>query len=790
MVLPKHYFKSALTNFKRNKWYTSLMVFSLAAGMFCFILASSYINFEYSRNDSHEHADRVYQLTLKVENRKVGRSLTAGFANRLKSINPNIESVNLLDHVNTIYLSANGQDYLEEDKVFYSKGDLFDVFTFPLKYGNAKTALEGNGKVIISSQLAEVLYQGINPVGEELIVHEKGTFLVSGVLAEVSSKTLIYPSVVFPAPQFSAEENEMAIDNQVGQTHIRIAEGANIEEVRASLYENLQNVDPDDMIEEVLAEPLSEAYWGYSRYDYPGNHYSLTGSSKSMIKTIGYISFGILICAFVGYLSLALGLSLKRSKEIGIRKVNGAGKSDIRFQLLSESVFYSLLSLLISIIGLELFSPSFSALFGVPIGLAYGSPNLLIGLILFAVCTGLLAGAYPAIVVSRLNPVKVLSGYTSKIGAGFRLKQGLLVVQFVMTVCLLFLVFGQHLQVRKMQSFDFGFQKEGIIAFELMRNENVVDNFESVLSQIKEIDGVGEVTGGPFPASFNGFSSFQFDRGDTLLSARVSKIYIQDNFFEVMNVGLSDGETFLKSNIPLARSCIINKPFADLLGAEAVGLTLSINGKPRTVVGVVDQYVDLGINHFGSDPRLFLVSEEPAYHSLLIAHDTEKTADIIAQLDGVWRNYENVVPAGITNLLDLEDGATSSLMKSTKLFTFLAGMLLVLALLNLLGVSLSFAAGEIKNISIRRILGAETIRLFLRLLWPFFKALIMALLIALPLSYWFMEDYLADYTVRIDLTALQGVIVSVTMAFIVLLIIGYQMFRVSNINPVDTLKEG
>ncbi|MFT6873015.1 MAG: putative ABC transport system permease protein [Roseivirga sp.] len=787
MILPKHYLKSAMTNFKRNKWYTSLMVLSLAAGMFCFILASTYINFEYSRNAIHENADRVYEVKIRLTDRGRVTRLTFDMAAELKAISPDIESITFLDYGRGVYLTANEEDYVEQKTIYYADSELFNVFSFPLKYGNEDQALDGVGKVVISNRLSELLFNGLNPVGEELKINEKGTFLVSGVLEDIDSKTLIYPELLFPRSQLAIDKPRWSKFDPL-LTHIKVAQGVDIKTVEASMFRVFQSLSAKEELEAVVTEKLSDAYWGDSQYNYSTQYNSLTGSDKSMIKIIGYVSFGILLCAFVGYLSLSLGLSLRRAKEIGIRKANGASKSDIQFQLLSESVFYALLSLLISIIALELFSPYFSELFKIPMGLEYNEPVVLFGLVIFAVLTGLLAGAYPALVVSKLKPTIVLSGFNSKLGAGFRLKQALLVTQFVITVTLIFCVFVQHLQVQKMLGFDFGFKKEGILTFGV-RNDNISKNLEAVLDDIRVLEGVDDISGGPFPYTSNGSSQFELDRGDTLLKSYISQVFVKDNFKEVMDVNFLKGGGFLQPEIPLSIACVINRPLAKALGEDALGMTITFDNKPRTIIGIVDQYVDLGINHFGSDPRVFLVPEKPNYHSLLVKHNSENSSEIVAQLETIWRKYEGVITPTVTNLQEETDYGTAILMEKTRLFTFLAFTLLSLSLLNLLGVSLSFAVGEVKGISIRRILGAETVQLFLRLTKPFLRALCIGLVVAIPLGYWLMRQYLNDYKVRIDLTLGHGLLVSIGMFVVLFLVIGYQMLRFSRIDPVGILKQ-
>jgi ABC-type antimicrobial peptide transport system permease subunit len=786
----QHYIKSAWNNFRHNKWYVSLMIFSLSTGIFCFILASIYINFEYSRNANHENTDRVHLLKLKRSEGRVSNfSIPYDFASQLDQLNPDIEAVSLLDNGRDLYLSSNGKDYIYQEDTYYSDPGFFKVFTFPLRFGNEETALAGPKKIVISSKLSSALFGEVNPVGEEVQIYEKGNFVVSGVLEDVPSTSLLNPSVVFSLPQLF---EDMPYTREFGAmfTHIKISSSADIQNLNESLYKAYESmgIKTREQFFGLESESLADAYWGYSHYNYGAQYSSLTGNNKRMIRTIGYVSIGVLVCAFVGYLSISLSISLKRAKEIGVRKVNGAGRGDIKIQLLSESVFYALVSLVLTIIALELSSDYFTNVFKVPIGLKFTSPLVIVLLVAFTLIIGVLSGWYPAFQISKLNPIKALSGYNSPNGSGFRLRQVLIALQLSLTVVLVFGVLIQYNQMSLLMNFDHSYEKENTLTFGL-HQKSVRSNYQAILDEIGDIPGVKEISGGPFPFSFNGSPEFIFDSGDSLIKSSVSQVLVKENFIETMKLEMASGETFLQnSEVPTSMACIVNEAFVRELGQEALGITFSFNGKQKTVIGVVKDYVDIGVNNIGRDARVLLPSEG-SFHSLLIKYDPDQYSTIQSKINDIWTRYEPVINPDISRLEDKPEYGALAIQSKARLFGFLAIMVLILSLLNLFGISQLFALSKQKNISIRRVLGAEVMHVFMKLSNPFLIVLVFSLMIALPVAYYIMEEYLNDYNVRIDLNWTYGAWVSLSMLILLFLVIGYQLLKVSRVNPATVLKD-
>ncbi len=788
MALLQHYIKSALKNFKRNKWYSILMVVSLAAGMFCFLLAAIYVNYEFSRNSNHRFANRVYQISLRLG--ESGRHVftPVDFSEKLTEWNPNIEAVSILDRGDSEYLSANGEKFVYADLAFYGTPSFFQVFTFPLKYGNESEALSKPKDVVISAELSERLFPNINPVGRDLVVHEKGTFQVAGVLAPVSKLSLMKPELIFSNFQRYVERPK-GDRTTAFFTHLKLKSPIDQKVLEADLYEQFKRLYNEERITGVYSERLSDEYWGYSHYNYGAQYDALIRNDKAMIRRVGYAAIAVLLCAFVGYLSISLSRSLKRAKEIGIRKVNGALRVDVKKQLLLESVINSVLALILTIVGLELTQNYFSSLFQVPIALKLVQPELLIFLFGFTLLSGLLAGAYPAFVVSGLNPVAVLSGFSSPRGSGFKLKRVLLIAQFAITVILVFTVFIQKLQVNKMKDFDDGMSKDGLVSFEV-DNEPMGKNYQAILAEISQFQEVETVSGGPFPFNFDGFSKLKYVEGDTLVEASFPRVYVRPNFFETLSIPMVAGMSFEELEAtPLNKTCIVNEAFLQEVAGIDVGSVVEYGGEVLTVVGIASNYSDWGVANPDADPRVFLPTQDPKFNSILLKVRKGEEVNVTSRLEDVWRKYESIMQPVVEDLGAKEDSSVTNLRKVSMIYGYLAFAVLVLSMMNLLGVVIIYGESQLKSIGIRRILGAESIELFKRTSAPFVGAMLLGLTIGLPIAYWLMQTYLNDFAVRMNLHLGHTLVIALIMVVVLFMVTSAHLIKVSRVNPVDILRE-
>lgn len=781
----RNYIRSAFTNLKRNTGYTLLMIFSLALGMYCFVMAGLYVRYEYSRNLNHANADRVYRVMLDYE--RYHQYISADMVAEMPNVSPDIEAVNVINSYNgEVYLSKDNQSFIRQAKAFYTDANVFDVFSFPLKYGNPENALVGTGKIVISSFLSESLFPNENPIGKEILVHEKGTFLISGVLEEVSELSILNPGIFFSMDQFVADTKASG-DRDAMLTHVLLKEGADVNRFKASLLRTAQTMVSTEGLKGIYTEKLADAYWGNSIYDYGAQYYSLFGASKKMIKTVLYVSIGVLLCAFLGYVAIALSLSLKRAKEVGIRKVNGANVSTVRSQFLVESVVYAAISLLLTVVVLEISGKWVSDLLQVPISLRMDQPEVIIFLITFTLITGLIAGLYPAFIVSKLNPVKVLSGFSSPTGSGFVMKRVLLTAQFVITICLVFGVYVLKLQVSQMAHFDNGYSTENILSFD-NTNPEMKKNSTVLLESLRSVSGVVEVAKGPFPLNFNGFSKVKIQMGDSLIQDNPSRIFVSENFFETMGIKLLEGGSF--NGVSDENSCLINESFAAQHGlVNPLGMTLNVDGKPRTVIGVVSNYADWGVSNPTPMSHVFLPAVDTKFHSYLLKISNHNQTAVMARLETIWKNFDPVKDARIYALSDRVQGSVQKVSKISTLFSILAGVVLLLSFMNLFGMAIMFANSKMKAVSIRKILGASVLELLGRLSLPFLYSLIIALVFALPIGYYLMEQYLQDYAVRISLNASQGFIAGIFMIVLLFVVIGFKMLQFSKTNPVEVLRK-
>jgi len=425
----------------------------------------------------------------------------------------------------------------------------------------------------------------------------------------------------------------------------------------------------------------------------------------------------------------------------------------------------------------------------VPIALDLIQPLTLLGLIGFTLVTGFSAGLYPAFVVAKMNPIKILSGFNSPLGGGFKLKRILLVFQLTISGVLVFSVLTLQMHVKKMNQFDFGYDNTDLLAFEV-GEKNVKNNFLAVREAIAKMPGVSQISGGPFPYNINGYADVNYAAADTLLTESAGRIYVALDFLSLTNVPIISGSHF--GGLPsgeLSQVCIVNEAFALAIGRDILGESITIDGKLKRIVGISKNYTVWGISSPEGVSQVFLPVDEPKYHSLLVKVDPLQRKNVLAGLEDIWRTYEPILEPKVSELDVAIDESIERQSKITSLFGFLALVVLVLSLMNLFGVSLMYARSKLKNISIRRILGAETFELFSKLIRPFLYALLISLFISIPIGYWLMEGYLADFAVRIDLSFMQGLMVSVIMLLAILLVAGVQMIRTSNVDPVAVLKD-
>lgn len=780
----RHSVKSAFKNIKRNTGYTLLMILSLALGMYCFVMSGIYVRYEYSRNQNHEKADRIYRVMLDFEDYQ--QYMPFSMLKTVERDNPYIEEVNTMNALrDEVYLSADKESYLLTDQTFYTSSNVFDVFSFPLKYGNSNTALNGVNDIVISEELAEVLFSGENAIGKSIHVDEMGDFIVRGVMERVSEQSIMHPDVFFSMERFNLDNLEMGMTDAL-LTHVLLKDKGDLNAFENSLWSTAQTMVKTEGLKGIYTESLKDTYWGTSHYEYGAQYSSLFGASKSMINTVMYITIGVLVCAFLGYVAIALSLSLRRAKEVGIRKVNGANVASIRSQLLIESVVYAVISLLVTLVALEITEARISELLQVPIGLRADQPEVILFLVGFTVFTGLVAGLYPSLVVSRLNPVKVLSGFANPGGKGFLLKRILLTSQFIITTCLVFGVYILKLQTDKMAHFDVGYNTENVIAFGF-QSSKVRSNDEVVMDKLNSIPAVQQVAKGPFPLQFNGFARVEMVLNDSLIRDNPSQIFVSGNFFETMGISILEGETFPETSFE--KVCIVNKAFSDNHGLDnPVGLTLQINGTSHVINGVADNYADWGVGNPAPLSHVFLPAQN-YFHSYLLKTTNENRAELLESLQAVWKSYEMVKVPAISVLDERKNGSVVKMSKMSQLFSLLAIVVLLLSFMNLFGMAVMFANSRIKAISIRKVLGASVSELVRRLSLPFFKSLIIALLFAMPLGYYLMEQYLQDYKVRVTLHPIQGIIVGLLMMAILFAVIGLKMLKIGRRNPVVALKD-
>jgi len=508
----KNYLITTLRSIRKNKLFTAINLIGLSVAMSCFILVTLYVRYELTYDQFHESVDEIYLVKLKRAERFGGnynQFLPAVFADIIEEGAPGVEEVTTtLAGAGNMYINKD-EEYVQE-KFYTLQNSFFNVFTFPFLYGNKNNALTEPTSVVISREMAIKYFNKENAIGEILTVDGRGDFKVTGVLES-------FPKNSQFQPHFAFSMNEMSDLDSWGYNtffiYLKTFPNANLDDIQnsiASLYS--ANAPKDAAFDGSSAElsSFADSYWQLG-----GSGASLNNSDRGLgaDKDIIYLCSGLalllLFIALANYVNMATSKAIERSKEVGVRKVNGASRAQLIGQFLAETLFFSFLSLILSVILVEVFLPSVSNVVGIELNLNYQEPSILLFLVGYALLCGLLGGIYPSLLLSKFNPVKALKGRAKISNSRFSLRKILLFLQFTISAFMIVVLLVANSQIRHYLNFDLGFDKERVVSIRLTQEMGKTPVVFS--NRVKSIAGVEGVTMGPMPSGAFGFNKLAFN---------------------------------------------------------------------------------------------------------------------------------------------------------------------------------------------------------------------------------------------------------------------------------------
>lgn len=796
----KNYLRIAFRNFKSQRFYSFTNIFGLSVGITASILVLLYVKHEFSFDSYHKNVNQIYRIGFSFTQEGVTNycaQTPAKLGPALKDMYPEIKKLSRIYFSKRMFVEA-GDIKKFEDRISYADPEFFDIFSYDVISGNKAQFLKNANSIVITESTAKKYFGNSNPLGKIIEIDNKYMFEVNGVIKDVPANSQF--RFDFIAPYASLEKQP--VSGYFSQwsctfgsyTYMLVGNGfdpKSFEKKTANFFKTHTDLKEGDW--RVIAVPLSDIHLNSRLADEIEEN-----SSISKIIIISSIALFILLLACINFVNLSTARASRRALEIGIRKVMGAGKSQLVKQFLGESVLISLVALVFSGFTILLIMPSFSTLVGTNIGFnLINNWSTLLMIVGGVVIVGLLAGIYPAFFISSYEPVKVTRGNVSSDDSGKQsssfLRKGLVVFQFSISIVLIAGTIIVNLQLNYLRGFDMGFDKKQMIVLPV--HEKFGDIYKTVKNEIVNIPGVVSVTAGlGAPVTFNSINTVckpngTDDRGEFPIVVNSIDYDYMGQFGVQIVAGRNFSEEY-SNDFP--NSMIINEKMARRLGfnnvKDAIGKSyiISLNNYKPEIIGVVKDF-NAGSLHNEISSQVFMINPK-WFKELIVKANSTNMPSTISKLKGVWEKFFPKYPFEYSFLDESIDRMYKSEDRYSQVISVFSVVALFIACLGLLGLASFIAKQRKKEIGIRKVHGASIESIIQIVSGEFAILVIIGNLIAWPTAYYFMNKWLQEFAYRVDLSWWIFIVSGLMTLIIAMLTVGYQAIKAAVANPVESLK--
>jgi len=798
-----NYLKIAFRSLLKFKAYSSINLVGLALGLTAGILIMIYVLDELSFDKFHVNGDRIYRVNtviLAAESGSEGANETNGWpiGKILEKDFPEVEQV--LYTRSASFLLVNKEDKRIREKIHFASQEFFTMFSFPLIKGNAANVLNEPNSIVISQEMEEKYFPGEDALNKTLVLADTLNMLVTGVM-QIPANSHIQADMIVSFSTYEKINRDFSFESGWGNINMRnyvlVQEGIDFNSF-ASKAKDIYMNRAGEMIKNwgvtayVKFEPLGEIYLNSKS----GNGMGPMGSMDRVYLVSGIAIFVILL-ACINFVNLATARSVYRAKEVGLRKVVGSSQKGLIAQFLSESFVLTMLALLLAFGLLGFCLPFFNQLIGKNYELAsLTNFSIVTGIITLVIVISLLAGYYPALIMSALKPAEVLKGKMQTSYRGVRLRRILVVFQFVISVGLVTGTWIVLDQLSFMQKKNLGFDKDEIIVVNAAPanspNPNGFEIFKAQLSSVAMIDGVTYTNSIPGHPGWMGQVAYPEGKtGDDAVS--VEYMAVDEMYLDVLGLELIAGRGFdLQRENDLGEGLILNEEAVAAFGwaspAEAIGkkITSPSNSPAGEVIGVIKNY-----HQFGLQQKIgpMTLDYAPANSYLYaIKYKAANTEQLISSVQQLWsKNF----PGYDFNYFFLDQDFEQQYQSETRLanvFAIFASVTMVIAMIGLLGLVSFMVVARTKEIGVRKILGADVFSITKLLSEEFIMLVVIANLIAFPLTWYAANEWLTTFAFRMQVNPWLFVGTMLLALGFTLVVVSIQTIKAALTDPVKSLR--
>ncbi|MFK7952181.1 MAG: ABC transporter permease [Ekhidna sp.] len=779
----KHNLLITFRSFKRYKSSFLINLIGLSSGLACTLLIYLWVNDEVQTDKFHENDERLYSVMGNfhtTDGINTWNGMPIPLPKALEAEFPEIEKA--VGSTNPSWriafnLTSNEKKLKAVGK--YASKQYFDLFSYDLIQGSAENVLSGKNGIVISDQLAIRLFgKTKGAIGKSIEwngTSEKGQSIVSGVYKNPPENSTDQFDFLLPFENYLAtQQNNWYAPTSVA--YVLLQKEADVEDVNKKISGFLNTKTKDSEID-LFLRPYSD---GYLYGDYENG--VLAGGRIQYVKLFSIIAVFILIIACINFMNLSTAKASRRIKELGVKKASGASRANLIIQYLSESVAMAYISLFVAIGIVILLLPLFNEITEKQIMLSFDK-TLIISALSITLIAGLISGSYPALYLSGFNPAIVLKGTLKNSVGELWIRKGLVVFQFSISIILIVSVFVVYRQVEFVQNKHLGYDRENVIVFE--NNGRIAENFDTFISEMKNISGVKNASGMTNSMFFAPGGGLEWNGTES--SSSFSRFMVYYDFIETLGLKMKQGESFSRTNSGETR-ILINESAAKLMALEEpVGTKVKFWNADARIIGVVQDFNFQSL-HEDVGPMFFHLYPTEYLSSIVVKLKPGDPQTTIAQLQEFYSEFN----PGYTLDYRFLDSDYQQLYESENkvgtLSKYFASITILISCLGLFGLAAFTAERRIKEIGIRKILGSSVFQIVKMLSGDFTKIVLVAIIIALPISYFITKNWLLDFAYSIQLKwwfFVGAALLSITISWIT---VGIQTVKAARANPVNCLK--
>jgi putative ABC transport system permease protein len=780
----KNYFKIAWRNLRTNKSFSFINITGLAVGMAGAMVIFTWIQNELTYDDFHANKQNLYKVynrsTYKGKS-EVWEVTSSPVAATLKQEYPEVKHAARVYWPNTLLFSY-------ADKSFKATGHDVDkpflqMFSFPFIKGDAAHALDDVNNIVITQKLSKKMFGDEDPMGKLVKLNNKETYKVTGVMENLPNNTQFDFEYLVSLAKNERYYTDGTWGNYSYITYVQLQPGTSVKLINEKIKNTVINHDPKTEAQ-LFLHPMSK--WRlYSRFE----NGEIVGGRIEAVRLLFIIAGLILLIACINFMNLSTARSEKRAKEVGVRKVLGAGRFSLIGQFLAESVLTAFLAGCVALVLVQLFLPALNEITQKQLTINYASPYMMLGLMAFILFTGVLAGSYPAFFLSSFKPVKVLKGSARNGKAVFTPRKILVVTQFTVAIVLVVSTIIIYRQINFAQSRDSGYSRTNLI--QLSIEGDIRKNFDLIKNELINTGAAEAACKTSLEITVDGANSggFKWEGMDPELERlNFSRFSTSGDMIKTMGMKLIAGrEVNLTLHPGDSTSCMLNETaIKSMKIKDPIGKIITSGDSKLTIVGVFKDFI-IRSPYENINPMIVFGWNNWTYNMVVRLNAQNGTQKSLQLAEKVFKKYNPAYPFDYKFVDKAYEQKFSDQKQTGALAAVFAGLTIFISCLGLFGLAAYMAENRSKEIGIRKVLGASIGGIVQLLTKEFIILVVISIVIATPIGWWAMSKWLQDFNYRINMSVLTFLGAGVMAIVIALITVSFQAVKAALANPIKSI---